>query len=63
MSKRKNYQKMRGDNHIINMDFASLYPTTMKSFDEDWLEEYKRKQIREARERKLRRILNEDNEG
>jgi len=54
---------MRGDNHIINMDFASLYPTTMKSFDEDWLEEYKRKQIREARERKLRRILNEDNEG
>jgi hypothetical protein len=41
---------------IPNFDFASLYPTTMKVYDDEYFEKIKRVRLRK---KKLERILKE----
>jgi len=52
--KRKEYKKT---DYIANFDFASLYPTTMRIFNDD---EFIKEQKRIKREKKLKRILGEN---
>ena len=42
--------------HIINMDFASLYPRTMQDFSE----EFRQEMIRIKRDETIDEILNDD---